>query len=163
MSTSQRFAHFAAIDWSGAVGERHAGIAVALCGLGDGAPVLVRAPQHERWSRMEVLGWLVTQLPAATLVGFDMGLSLAFADCGAFFPGCAESPKDARALWALVEGIAADDPHLAATSFVDHAQIARHFRRHGGREGNQFGGGRGRLRVTERAQQAMGCAPREQQ
>lgn len=153
--TPGRFRHFAAIDWSGAAGERHRGIAVALCSTG--APELVR-PGH-RWSRSEVLDWLVEVLPADTLVGFDMGISLAFADKGAFLPGWAESPSDARALWGMIDQLCADDPHLAASSFVDHAEAARHFRRHGGREGDRFGGGRGRFRVTERAQEAMGCKP----
>ena len=154
---SARFRHFAAIDWSGAAGERHRGIAVALCGEGRGAPELVR-PGH-RWARAEVLDWLVSDLPDDTLVGFDMGISLAHADAGAFFPGWAESPADARALWAMVDALCAADPHLGVTSFVDHPQAARHFRRHGAREGDCFGGGRGRFRVTERAQEAMGCKP----
>lgn len=153
----RRFRHFAAIDWSGAAGERHRGIAVALCGPDGEAPELVR-PGH-RWSRPEVLEWLREELPQDTLVGFDMGISLAHADCGAFFPGWSESPPYARALWAMIDTICASDPHLAATSFVDHGEAARHFRRHGGREGEHFGGGRGRFRVTERAQEAMGCKP----
>ncbi len=152
-----RFRHFAAIDWSGASGERQAGIAVALCGEGAEAPHLVR-PGH-RWSRAEVLAWLVDEMPADTLAGFDLSLSLAFLDRGAFFPGWSASPRDARGLWALVEQLASEDPHLAVASFVDHPEIARHFRRHGGREGDLFGGGRGRFRATELAQQAMGCKP----
>ncbi len=152
-----RFRHFAAIDWSGAAGERHRGIAVALCGPGNAAPELVR-PGH-RWSRGEVLDWLLADLPDRTIVGFDMGISLAHADAGAFFPGWEDSPATARELWALIDRICADDPHLGATSFVDHPEVARHFRRHGGREGDRFGGGRGRFRVTERAQEAMGCRP----
>ncbi|MFM2302229.1 MAG: hypothetical protein RLZZ84_1965 [Pseudomonadota bacterium] len=152
-----RFHHFAAIDWSGAAGERHRGIAVALCGAGIAAPALVR-PGH-RWSRSEVLDWLRRELPADTLVGFDMGISLAFADADAFLPGWDESPADARALWAMIDAICADDPHLGAAAFVDHPQASRHFRRHGGRQGDLFAGGRGRLRATERAQEAMGCKP----
>jgi len=152
-----RFTHFAAIDWSGAVGERHRGIAVALIGAGDPAPALVR-PGHI-WSRAEVLAWLVKEAPAQTLFGFDLGISLPFDDRGAFFPGWADSPPDARALWAQVDAICAGDPHLGVSSFVDHPAIARHFRRHGGREGDLFGGGRGRFRVAEHAQAAMGCAP----
>ena len=152
-----RFRNFAAIDWSGAAGERHRGIAVALLTQDDAAPALVR-PGH-RWSRSEVLDWLRRELPADTLVGFDMGISLAHADCGAFFPGWADSPADARSLWALVDRLCADDPHLSVSSFVDNLEAARHFRRHGGREGDLFGGGRGRFRVTERAQEAMGCKP----
>jgi hypothetical protein len=152
-----RFRHFAAIDWSGAVGERHQGIAVALCPEGSDVPKLVR-PGH-RWSRPEVLDWLLTDLPDDTLVGFDMGVSLAFADAGAFFPGWSDSPSNARDLWAMVDALCEHDPYLAVTSFVDHPEASRHFRRHGGREGDRFGGGRGRFRLTERAQEALGCKP----
>ncbi|GAA4772933.1 hypothetical protein [Novosphingobium ginsenosidimutans] len=152
-----RFRHFAAIDWSGAAGERHHGIAVALCSAGGDAPELVR-PGH-RWSRPEVLDWLLTELPDSSIVGFDMGISLAHADAGGFFPGWAESPATARELWALVDRVCAADTHLSASSLVDHPEAARHFRRHGGREGDLFGGGRGRFRVTERVQEAMGCRP----
>jgi len=152
-----RFRHFAAIDWSGAVGERQRGIAIALCAAGHDAPGLVR-PGHV-WSRGEVLAWLRDDLPPDTLVGMDLGISLPFADAGAFFPGWPDSPADAHALWAMVDHIADTDPHLAVTSFVDHTQIARHFRRHGARQGDQFTPGRGRMRVTERAQEAMGCKP----
>jgi len=155
--TKISFSHFAAIDWSGAVGKRQRGIAVALCGLGDEAPALVR-PGHV-WSRLEVLDWLLNDMPAATLMGLDLGASLPFADCGAFFPGWRDSPHDARALWALVEATCRDDPNLAATAFVDHPDAARHFRRHGGRCGDLFPAGRGRLRVTEIAQQQQGLNP----
>ncbi|MBU6393582.1 MAG: hypothetical protein KGQ75_03305 [Sphingomonadales bacterium] len=152
-----RFRHFAAIDWSGAAGERHRGIALAICDEGAAAPRLVRA--GHRWSRTDVLHWLVEDLPADTLVGVDLGISLAFVDRGAFFPGWPESPADAKGLWALIDAICADEPHLSVGAFVDHPEASAHFRRHGGREGAAFGGGRGRLRVTELAQQAMGCSP----
>ena len=157
-----RFRHFAAIDWSGAAGERHRGIALAGCGLGNAAPALVRPAS--RWSRGEVLDWLLHEMPPACLVGLDLGISLAFADRGAFFPGWTDTPPDARALWAQVERICADDPHLSASSFVDHPEAANHFRRHGGREGEHFGaagqkGGRGRFRLTELAQERQGCKP----
>ncbi|MEO6040351.1 MAG: hypothetical protein ABIP41_00440 [Croceibacterium sp.] len=153
----ERFKHFAAIDWSGAVGERHRGIAVAVCDGGGGRPQLVR-PGH-RWSRGEVLEWQVNDLPDDTLVGLDLGIALPFTDRAAYFPGWADSPADAKALWALVDRVCARDPHLAAGSFVDHPEAALHFRRHGGREGSHFGGGRGRFRVTELAQAALGCRP----
>jgi hypothetical protein len=159
---SRRFEHFAAIDWSGAAGERHKGLALAICHAAGEAPHLVR-PGH-RWSREEVLGWLLDDMPGDTLVGLDLGASLPFADCGAFFPDWAESPADAKALWALVDRVCADDPHLAAASFVDHVEASRYFRRHGGREGASFHAPgadhrRGRFRVTEAAQAAMGCQP----
>jgi hypothetical protein len=159
---SGRFRHFAAIDWSGAAGERHKGLALAICDGDGGAPQLVR-PGH-LWSRDEVLDWLTGEMPGGTLVGLDLGASLPFADCGAFFPGWEASPPDAKALWRLVDELCRDDPHLAATSFVDHLEASRYFRRHGGREGAQFHAPdadhrRGRFRVTEAAQAAMGCKP----
>ena len=99
-------------------------------------------------------------MPADTLVGLDLGLSLPFADAGAFFPEWPASPPDAPALWALVERLAAADPHLAAGGVVDHLEVARYFRRHGGRGGDRFGGRPGgRLRVTELAQARLGCRP----
>ena len=103
-------------------------------------------------------------MPADTLVGLDLGISLPFADCGAFFPGWDDSPPEAKALWALVDAICSDDPHLAASSFVDHLEASRYFRRHGGREGADFhapmaADRRGRFRGTEQAQARMGCKP----
>ena len=156
MPDPDRFGHFVGIDWSGAAGERQRGIAVAICAAGEAAPTLVR-PGHI-WSRAEVLDWLTHDLPGDAIIGLDLGASLPFADEGAFFPGWADSPPDARALWAMIEGVAADDPHLSAGSFVDHAEIARHLRRHGGRKGEYFTG-RGRLRVTEIMQREQGLNP----
>ena len=65
-----RFRHFAAIDWSGAAGERHRGIAVAICAEGAAAPRLVRT--GHRWSRTEVLEWLREEVPTDTLVGLSL-------------------------------------------------------------------------------------------
>lgn len=152
-----RFTRFAAIDWSGAKGLRHKGIALATCAAGRDAPMLV-APPGPGWARAEILDWILAQRDDL-LIGFDLGPSLPFVDRGAYFPGWADSPADARALWALVERVCADDPDLAASSFVDHAEASRHFRRHGGRVGDLFGQGRGRLRITEHAQQAQGLNP----
>jgi len=128
-----------------------------MCAAGGDGPSLVR-PGHV-WSRAEVLAWLTQDLPADTLVGLDLGMALAFADVGAYFPGWSESPADARSLWAFVDAICSDDPNLAASSIVDHPEASRHFRRHGNRTGDRFGSGRGRLRVTEQAQLAQGLNP----
>jgi len=153
-----RFSQFLAADWSGAAGERHKGIALALAD-GAGGPPRLLPPPRGGWSRTEALAVLADHAGEAALIGVDLGISLPFADAGAFLPGWEASPADARALWALIDEVCADDPHLGAGSFVDHPEIAAYFRRHGGREGVRFGGGRGRLRVTEHAQGAMGLAP----
>ncbi len=160
--TLRPFKHFVAIDWSGAAGERHRGIALALADAAGGPPVLVDPGRG--WSREEVLALLRDGLPRDTLVGLDLGISLPFADCGAYFPGLADGPEDARALWKLVDAVCIGDPHLGAASFVDHPAFAPYFRRHGGREGARFrcdgaAHGRGRFRATEHAQAMQGCKP----
>ncbi|MCX7864609.1 MAG: hypothetical protein N2423_06205 [Novosphingobium sp.] len=137
-------------------------MALAICDDTGGAPALIH--QGKPWSRSEVLAFLLAKLPPETLVGIDIGVSLPFIDAGAFFPGWDESPADARGLWALIERICADDPYLSAASFVDHSIASRYFRRHGRREGDHFhlpgaAHRRGRFRVTELAQAALGCRP----
>ncbi|MDH7638916.1 hypothetical protein [Sphingomonas oryzagri] len=151
----RHFGRFACIDWSGAAGAFQPGIAIAMCER-EGSPALVH-PRGRHWSREEVLGWLTEQ--GDSLIGFDFSASLPFADAGAYFPGWSESPPDARALWALVDRIAGDEPHLGANRFVDHPEASRHFRRHGGRTGDRFGSGTGRMRMIEAAAKAFGVAP----
>ncbi|WP_454886808.1 hypothetical protein [Sphingomonas oryzagri] len=151
----RRFERFVCIDWSGAAGALQPGIAVATCGR-EGPPALV-LPEGRHWSREAVWRWLLRQSDG--LIGIDFSASLPFADTGAFFPGWSESPAHARALWALVDHIADDEPHLGANRFVDHPEAARYFRRHGGRTGDRFGIGTGRMRVIEAAAKAAGVAP----
>ncbi|HET6538491.1 MAG TPA: hypothetical protein VFG34_10315 [Sphingopyxis sp.] len=153
----RRFHHFAALDWSGARGERQQGIALAIAS-GDAAPQLVR-PGH-RWSRMEICDWIAEQarLKSDLLIGFDFSSALPFHDHGSYFPSWPESPQDARALWALVERLSAEDPHLEATSFLQHPEIHRHFRHGGGIVGDLFEGGGGRLRFVEHYQRQSGQA-----
>lgn len=158
----RRFDHFIGIDWSGASGERHRGIALAICEATGGPPRLLH--REKSWSRPEVLDLLLNAIPANTLIGLDLGISLPFLDCGAFFPGWGRSPPDAKSLWALVDMICQNDPHLSANSLVDHHAASRYFRRHGGREGDLFHHAdaphrRGRFRVTEAVQAQMGCKP----
>lgn len=121
------FDRFACIDWSGARTARQKGIAIAICARGGGAPALV-APPAGGWSRPAVLDWLLAQAGAPILIGVDFSTALPFADAGAYFPGHPDSPADARALWRQIDRMCADDPHLAATSYVGDATIAPYFR-----------------------------------
>jgi hypothetical protein len=119
-----RFTRFAAIDWSGAKGRKHKGIAVAICGAAGGAPRLVR-PDHV-WSRTEVLEWLLAEAAAApTLFGFDFSFAPPIAERGEYLPGEPDVPSTARAFWAYVEG-RSDDEDLGAASFLEQAH-RRHF------------------------------------
>lgn len=156
-----RFSHFLAIDWSGAKGPVQKGIALALSHTDGGPPVLVEPGRG--WSREDVLALLRNDLPDDTLVGLDLGIALPFADCGAYFPGSDSALPDAPSLWALIDDICAGDPNLGAQTFVDHPEFKPYFR-DGVHTGMHFGcdgaaHGRGRFRVTEHAQAAMGCKP----
>ena len=53
------------------------------------------------------------------IVGLDLSPAFAFEDRGAYFPGWADSPPDARALWRLVDRLCGNDAHLAANDDVD--------------------------------------------
>jgi len=152
-----RFTRFAAIDWSGAQGHRHKGIAVAVCETGDAAPRLVAPPGASAWSRDDVLDWLIDQ-DTPTLIGLDLSPAFPFVDLDGYFPGAPDSPPDARALWAMVDDASAADPHLAVSSLLTDPDLRRHFRQH--RDcGDLFPGGAGRMRVCEHGQRAMGFSP----
>ena len=161
--TDDRFDHFLAVDWSGARGERHRGIALAIAEAKGGPPVLVTPPAGG-WSRIEVLEILRDELPANTLVGVDLGISLPFQDAGAFFPGWDESPKSAKRLWALIDAICEEDEHRGAHSFLAHVEARRYFRHGKGDEGDRFllpdaTSRQGRFREAEIAQRFQQCRP----
>ena len=118
-----RFARYVAIDWSGAKGARHKGIAIAEA-KGDVPPRLVR-PGHI-WSRTEVLRWLVRQAAREpTLFGFDFSFAPPIIERGEYLPGEPEVPTAAREFWKYVDS-RCDDPDLGAASFLEIAH-RRHF------------------------------------
>ncbi len=159
----REFDHFVAIDWSGARGERHKGIAIAIAEAKGGPPVLVMPPSGG-FSRIEVRDILRDALPPNSLVGLDLGISLPFEDCGAFFPGWDRSPKNAKQLWALIDAICDGDEHLGAHSFVNHPDARRYFRHGKDDVGDRFLlpgaiNREGRFREAETAQRAQKCRP----
>ena len=119
----RNFATYVAIDWSGAKGKRHKGIAVAEA-RGDAAPRLVRAGHV--WSRLEVLSWLERQAAREpTLFGFDFSFAPPLIERGEYLPGEANVPTSARQFWAYVDN-RCDDEDLGAASFLETAH-RRHF------------------------------------
>ena len=120
---TERFAAYVAIDWSGAKGKRHKGIAIAEA-RGDAAPRLVR-PGHV-WSREEVLGWLLKRATEeSTLFGFDFSFAPPLIEKGEYLPGESGVPKTAREFWAYVDGQSGDED-LGAASFLEQVH-RRHF------------------------------------
>ncbi|WP_436828246.1 hypothetical protein [Sphingomonas sp. DT-207] len=150
------FTEFIAIDWSGQAVERPKGLAVARARTGTAAPELL----DRNWSRQDILDWLGGLADSGTraLIGLDLSPAFPFNDEGAYFPGWDLSPPDGPALWKLVDDLSAGDPHLAATSFVNHPDARRHFRQMGDC-GDLFPPGRGRFRVCEHGQEAMRLSP----
>jgi len=157
---TRAFSRFACIDWSGAKGAGQKGIALAVSDSAGQAPRLVPPPDR-LWSRPAVLDWLLAHAEAGSdmLIGIDFSPSLPFADAGGFFPGWRESPPDAASLWAMVDRLCGDDPHLGATAFLSHPEAGRHFRHAADRIGDRFVAGTGRLRVVERACREGGHGP----
>ncbi|MDO7835442.1 hypothetical protein Q4610_10330 [Sphingobium sp. HBC34] len=118
------FTRFAAIDWSGAKGARHKGIAVALCETGEAVPTLIAAPDR-LWSRRAVAQWLVAaSREAPTLFGFDFSFAPPFVARGGYLPGD-RVPEGGPAFWAYVDSIC-DDADLGAASLLEIAH-RRHF------------------------------------
>ncbi len=119
------FDAFAAIDWSGAKGIRHKGIAVALCHIGDAAPNLV-TPDNGSWSRKGVARWVKVQAAREpTLFGFDFSFAPPLVERGAYLPGEANIPENAPAFWAYVDRVCSAEADLCAASFLES-----HHRRH---------------------------------
>jgi hypothetical protein len=119
----RRFASYVAIDWSGAKGRRHKGIAIAEA-RGEAAPRLVRSGHI--WSREEVLRWLLARAAREpTLFGFDFSFAPPIVERGEYLIGEPDVPKTARAFWAYVDA-KCDDEDLGAASFLEIAH-RRHF------------------------------------
>lgn len=118
----RRFTRTIAIDWSGAKGRRHKGIAIAEA-LAGAPPRLVR-PGHV-WSRLEVADWLVAEAAKEpTLFGFDFSFAPPLIERGSYLPG-EDVPDTAREFWGYVEA-RCDDEDLGAASFLEVAH-RKHF------------------------------------
>jgi hypothetical protein len=111
-----RFDRFLAVDWSGARGVRHRGIAVAEALPGHAAPRLVPPPDPRGWSRPEVLAHLEA-LDGRWLAGFDFSFAPPFLDRGAYLPGV-PAPRHGPGFWAWLDSHCAD-PQLSAHAFLE--------------------------------------------
>lgn len=122
-SLPSHVSRFAVVDWSGAKGDAHRGIALALCDAGDAAPTLV-LPEGRAWSRTAIAGWIEARRDQPLLVGFDFSFAPPRVERGSYLPGD-DVPGDARSFWAYVESVCAD-ADLGAASFLEQLH-RRHF------------------------------------
>ena len=118
------FTVFVAIDWSGAKGKKHKGIAIAEARRGPGAPRLVR-PGHV-WSRVEVLDWLLEKAALEpALFGFDFSFAPPFVERGSYLPGEIGLPQDAKSFWSYVDKVSLYED-MGAADFLETLH-RRHF------------------------------------
>ena len=118
------FDSFIAIDWSGAKGRRHKGIAVARATPRDAAPELVKPDGV--WSRTAIRDWLLelARNGERALVGFDFSFAPPFVARGAYLPGDA-LPETGPDLWAYIDALCVDEDLGAASLLEQHHR--RHF------------------------------------
>jgi hypothetical protein len=113
---TDRFSRYVAIDWSGAKGRRHKGIAIAEA-RGEAPPRLIRAGHF--WSRGEVLSWLLREASEEpTLFGFDFSFAPPLIERGEYLPGEPDVPATAKEFWAYVDQ-RCDDEDLGAATFLE--------------------------------------------
>lgn len=157
--TDLNFTHFVGIDWTGAKGKRHAGLAVALCEAGDGAPKMMTPPLgNRRWSRAECADWIANKLARRTgeraLVGIDSSFGMPFYDEGHYLPGKV-LPDDAKSLWTHVATMCPVEADFYGGPFVD-AHAAHYLRT--GAKGEFYSR---RMRVPEQLAVDSGAGPCE--
>jgi hypothetical protein len=117
----RQFDRFAVVDWSGAKGDSHPGIALAVCETGSAAPRLIQPPKRH-WSRTALRDWLLAQ-DDALLIGFDFSFAPPFVTRGAYLPGD-ETALNAKDFRAYVD-MCCEDTDLGAASFLE-----QHHRHH---------------------------------
>jgi len=156
---TKSFSHFVGIDWSGAKGKRHAGIAVALCEAVTGETNLIYPPNGKRyWSREGCMTWLAAGCGltegATVLVGFDSAFSMPFIDEGSYLPKL-KAVNSAKQMWHIVESHNRQNKDFFGGGFVEvHPE---HYLRTGMR-GQLF---KRRMRITEDLAVSTGAGPCE--
>ncbi len=143
----EEFELFVGIDWSGAKGFSHRGIAVSEAKFGNSAPTIVSPPNNEKyWSRTEVRNYLIKKSRSKKiLAGIDFAFAYPFVDEMSFFPGALDSPKTAFALWALIDEINADEPDFYGGNIWKDPVFSKYYNSPGNK-GVLF---RSRRRLTE--------------
>ncbi|HLG86934.1 MAG TPA: hypothetical protein VKZ79_07020 [Alphaproteobacteria bacterium] len=116
------FDGFVGVDWSGARGARYDGIAVARCGKGQDAPMLVDPPGR-KWRRSDFVEWLAGCSNERLLVGIDCAFALPEETARAFL-GNAYTVFD---LWKHVDLTCAEFTDYYGGAFAEHEAHRRHF------------------------------------
>ena len=149
--SSADFDLFVGIDWSGAKGPHQPGLSVFSAGRGEHVPERISPPDGRYWTRLAILDYLRLQASdRRVLAGIDFAFAYPVTDgkasiCG-YFPDFEDSPDTAHDLWALIEGVNADQQNLYGGGIWDHPRLGPYYNAPGGRRGDLFAS---RRRLTE--------------
>ena len=151
-----RFDAFIGIDWSGAKGDRHRGIAVFICEAGGGVPQKIPPPDGKKaYARSDVITLLHTLSQSQKiLVGIDFAFAYPVDQRGHYFPDlpAEKQPHDAPHLWQLVDDVNCSAPDYYGGLIWDHPDYGPYYNAPGGRKGRKFAS---RRRATEIAAAAI--------
>lgn len=150
---SKGFDCFVGIDWSGAKGQYHRGIQVAMLAAKSNSLQYIEPPDKRGWSRQMVMDWLqsLTASGYRVLAGFDFAFAHPFVDTNSYFPDYANSPETPTDLWAMVDAASDHLPYQYGGGIWHDADLRHYYNAPKGKDGS---GGRGsrfasRRRVTE--------------
>ncbi len=158
-STIPDFTHFVGIDWSGAKGTSHKGLAVAICDR-TGAVEMVAPPMlAANWSRYDLAAWIASGCGlgggARILIGIDSAFSLPHADKNYYLPEMKAVPC-ARTVWEHVEGTCPLDNDFYGVGFTERYRDYVHLPYIG--KGDSY---ERRMRITETLCVESGMGPCE--
>lgn len=147
---------FVGIDWSGAKGDSHKGIALFACEAGRGVPVKLLPPEGKPYfSRSDVAARLISLSETQrVLAGIDFAFAYPIDEKGHYFAGLAQEkqPMSALDLWAMVDEINAGAPDLYGGQIWDHPDYGAFYNAPSGRKGARFAS---RRRLTEQVASAV--------
>ena len=150
------FDYFVGIDWSGARGNSHKGIAVFVCQPGDGLPEKYSPPDgRAAFSRADVVCLLrALAQKGRVLAGIDFAFAYPLDEAGHYFPAldAAYQPTSAPEIWAMVERVNQDAPDYYGGMIWDHPEYGAYYNAPSGRKGVRFAS---RRRLTEQAASAV--------
>ena len=154
---------FIGIDWSGATGNCHKGIQVAVAALGRSCPEIIPPPQNKGWARGDVIAYLerLKKNGHRILAGIDFAFAHPFHDHGAYYPVSGLNLKSASDLWQKIDEVNEDQPYLYGGG-VWSDDVLRHYYNAPKRKDGSGGKGQhfhSRRRLTETMGAAQGRSP----
>lgn len=157
------FDRYVGIDWSGAEGQCHDSIRVAVFSPDTNELQLLAPNVGVHWSRRQVFDLIRSFVDRRTFVGLDFAFSVPWGERPENLPTCLEGLSGVRDLWALVDEYCKAEPYFyAGPIWLAQSSPFRPFiklwTREKQYEGPLFNGGQ--LRQTETLAKRSGLRPK---